>query len=191
MLRAGLHQYLHKNIHATVGQLRAFPNLIHEPFCLDCFGSCSQNPDASAQLPLGTKKMEAASPTISRLKRKLEQHSGKQQFHGSNSTCLQIGTSRSPAVSSNFHHYHPAQQWCRLGSFSVGHKFCPLLFSSNFKGTMGSIPENLRHLDEQLIFSSAICFCVLSSPCNSGYCAQLVWRSSSFCRQVEKSTSTA
>lgn len=77
-------------------------------FSLDCFESCSQNPDALSITATGnTKWIEAARAGCFRKTRK-RHRSKQQQFLSSNSTCSQIGTSCSLAVSSNSHHCHSA-----------------------------------------------------------------------------------
>lgn len=127
-------------------------------FSLDCFESCSQNPDALSITATGnTKWIEAARAGCFRKTRK-RHRSKQQQFLSSNSTCSQIGTSCSLAVSSNSHHCHSATTAALPFLLLLATNFVLFffLFASSFMGTSGSFPENLRHLDEQLIFSDAV-----------------------------------
>lgn len=66
----------------------------------------------------------------------------------------QIGTSHFPAVSSN----SASQQNSGVVAQQLATNFALLSFPLLFKGTSGSFLQNLRHLDEQLIFSSAQLF---------------------------------
>lgn len=63
-----------------------------------------------------------------------------------------------------------------VAPLTIGHKFCAS-FPLPSKGTQGSCLQNLRHLDEQLIFSSAQLFFLLLLFCSSRHRALIVQRS--------------
>lgn len=137
---------------------------ILDAFSPDCFGSCSENPDAHSTTATGKHKMDWSNHSWVLWKKTSKLHRSKQpqQFLRLNSTCSQIGTSCSSAVSGNSHCCHSAAVAALPFLLLLATNFvlfC-LFFLPSFpfivKETSGSFLENLRHLDEKLIFSDAV-----------------------------------
>lgn len=114
----------------------------------------------SAQLPLGnTKRTEAATPGCFGKTSKLHRSKQPQQFFSLKLHMLTDWHIMLVGCVRQFHCHNGSTAF----SSSVVHEFCALLslfflssFSSTVKETSASFLENLRHLDEKLIFSYAV-----------------------------------
>lgn len=115
-------------------------------------------------------------------KRRADQYSYLTAVHCLSSSCrskLALHTFQlCPAIPASQHY---AEQRCCC-SQQLATNFALLSFPLLSKGTSGSFLQNLRHLDEQLIYSSAQHF-FLSLFCSSCHRAQFVQRSNPLRKQ--------